>query len=270
MSIRRKRFLILALVLFTAGAVGLGWLAASNSTETPIPPPTEQNLDTGLGKVDQLLKGQISIESFATEVSQTEQNRQNPQPEKNSAKEKLQPFILITSALCVSGAAAIFAFNLILLLARTAASIFACLRSYCARIFNHRKTPDDSHPSQAELEDDNMEKTDPPKEALSDLDHSSDTPEIEKLYCDKKSLTPKDPDPAHTGGISTAFNTTQVKKAAQKKPLPDKAGQPTETVKEVLSEYSQPVETTLAELAQQVAAIREYTSYQYPVPVNPI
>jgi len=120
---------------------------------------------------------------------------------------------------------------------------------------------------------------------LDDLD--KETERIKVLYCDEKSLDSKEQvkfDDSDTGvnvelleqleqnirkTVSSNYHQSALKVPkslkAQKENLEKQVSefrQTAQTVKEVSVGHSEPIKSTLAELTQQVSAIREYASYQ--------
>ena len=253
MSTTKKRFLTLALMFLIAGVVGYGWILSDRNKEKKLLSRQQEKLNAKFVKLDKLLSGETDIRSFAFDISG--ENWQKELAGYQTRKKTIRPDIFIASTACMSMGVTIFAYWLLLLIVRYITAGLSSLKEFSANIFRRQKQEGDNLLTEICLEEDEKTSQAPilselyksEEDILSQnelqIDESDkETENIDVLYCDENSLQSQDTN-----------LEKQVAKFRQTAP----------TVKEATAEKSDPVETTLNELTQQVSAIREYTSYQH-------
>ncbi len=295
-----RKLLTLGLVLLIAGVAGFGWVLRERKQEKQLLHQQQEMLDAKLVKLNKLLSGEISIQHLADVVP--EEKWQEELTSRDLAKKRTtRSLIFSASAACMAIGTTIFACWLFSWIARCAMAGLSRSEKFFPDILRHQRSTKDNQLTEACQKEgkraSRQQKPDEPALSKANLlaknklhtDHSAkETEEIDVLYCDEKSLNPEEQPKSgtdHTDLNVTLFdqleqnirktilsgyreNTLKVEDSlkAQSENLEKQVTefkQMTQTVKEAAIGHSEPLGTTLAELTQEVSAIREYASCQH-------
>jgi len=301
MSKTKKKFFALALVLWIAGVTGFGWILLEQKKEKQLQYQKQEALKTKFAKLDKLFNGEVNIQSLTADAGKEnwEEESAGYQKIKNAMRPHVLTAsttcmamgtvifaggLLFSMARCIAaGLSHSKKFLTNILRSRKHARNNQLIENFLKK--------DNSDPSMQK-----HGKPDGPKESLAARDkrHSDDSYKknykndvLNVLYCDEKSLSCKEQAKfgnSYAGLNVPAFDQLEqnIRKTilsdyhqdilkvqnslnAQNESLEKQANEfrlMAQTVKEASAGHSEPVETTLTELTQQVSEIREFASYQ--------
>ena len=295
MSKTTNKFFTFALVLWVIGVAGFGWILLERKKETQLLYRQQETINIKLDKLDKLLSGEISPQSFSDDIPR--EDCQEELVRCHERKMTIRPLVFTASAGCMAIGAMPFTWWLLLSISRFIIGCFLRLKRFFANAFRRRGHVGGSQLLEAGFEEDEekyeLSKPDKSKAFLlakeapkvEDLDEDSE--KIGLLYCDKKSLGSKEQAKPGKGSvdlnakmfdkleqnirqtISSGYQQNALKvhdslkvqnKNLEKQVL--EVRQMAQLIKEASLGNSEPVKTSLDELTQQVSAIREYASYQ--------
>lgn len=276
-----KKILILSSVLGITGIAGFGWVLLERNKEKQLLCQQQEMLNTTFIKLDKLLSGEISIQSFADTVR--EENWQEESARRQARKRTIRPLILSASTTCVAIGATTFACWSLLWIARCAIAGLSHLKKFFVHISIHRRHTEDNQLNEPVRSRANL--------LGKNKSHSNDLAEesekIDSLYCDEKSLTSKEQSKfvSDYAGLNAKLSDQleqNIRKSIlsgyrenglmvedllkdQNENLEKQATefrQMLQAVEEVAVGHSEPLKTSLTELTQEVSAIREYVFCQ--------
>lgn len=209
--------------------------------------------------LDELASGEMEVSPFADILY-----GENWQAELNQYKnqKELKEFILTGSIVCISMGGTIFSWYLLIWLLRVLAKGMSGLKKYMTNTFRRQPKNGIEEPEEIYVEKDLIEQGQEQVESPKQQSGTNDTgrkrtkkhlgissdenvEEIAVLLSDEET--------------SDSLEKLEISLKAQTEQLEQRTAQ---SVQEALKEHSEPLDSTLKDLAQQVSAIRDYASCQ--------
>ena len=294
----KEKILTLALVLCIAGVAGFGWSLSEQKKEKQLLLEQQEKLNTKIAELDKLLDGKMSVRSLSANVSDENLQRELDRYQKKETTTISD--ILTISIICLAIGVTILIGWLLLLIVHCILTGLIYVKKFSVNIFGHLRQVWNKQPIKICLEkiknifrkpglnkpdkskENRLTKNELPPEALDKEDEK-----IDMLYCDEKTLNPKEQVNAGAGSadlnakmlgqlehnirktILSGYheNTLKVQNSlkTQNETIEKQVAeviQITQTIQEASAKNSEPVRNSLDELAKQVSAIREYTCFQ--------
>ena len=294
MSPKVKKILTVSLVLWIIGVVGFSWVFREQKKEKQILQQQQEKLDNNVIKLDKMLSGEMSVQSFTDNVSRD--NLQEELDRIKSRKRLARPLILAASATCMAIGILIYAYWPLSWLARYAGECFPnsnLIGRFCkylkqtkliqlTKAYQNKKTEDILEKSPVRSTENALGNT-----GYHSNEFLKESTKLDVLFCDEKSLNlkgqPTVENPAELNEkligqleqnicqtVLSGYQENALRVEDSLKVQSDNLEkqvsefrQMTQTVKEVATEQSEPLKMHLSELTEQISAIREYASRQH-------